>query len=165
MLWLKSSHSNFIFMHSICFSTEIGETKMTRKFRSLKFLEIFTKGNFSVDIHASRLQSCNDAYNDIVDVFDEIVDLVNYEGWWLFMNGAKKVCLMILVYWVMISSSLVIIRFLLRRYQLMLYIFTHQINIILNFLQFIESLLTTSNLTFLRYKYVIAINPNVGMSL
>ena len=33
-----------------------------------------------MDIRASRLQSGNDDYDDIVDSFDEIVDLVNSEG-------------------------------------------------------------------------------------
>ena len=33
-----------------------------------------------MDIRASRLQSDNDAYGNIVDAFDEIVDIVNSEG-------------------------------------------------------------------------------------
>ena len=82
----------------------------------------------------------------------------------LFMGGAKYVWLMMVVYWVIISRSLVIISFFLRRYQLMLYIFTHRRNNISTFLQFIGGLLTTSNFTFLHYKYVIAINPSVDMS-
>ena len=53
---LKSSRSNIIYMHSIYFSIDTGETKMMSKFRSLRFLETFTKGNLSVDIRASRLQ-------------------------------------------------------------------------------------------------------------
>ena len=67
-------------MHSICLSTETGETKMMNKFISLKVLETFTKGNLLVDICASRLQSGNDNYGNIVDDFDETVDLVNSEG-------------------------------------------------------------------------------------
>ena len=82
----------------------------------------------------------------------------------MFMDGGKYVLLMILVYWVMISRSLVIIRFFIGRSQLVLYIFTHRIKIISTFLQFMGGLFTTSNLTFLHYKYVISINPNVGMS-
>ena len=35
-----------------------------------------------MDIHASRLQSGNDAYDDIVDAFDEIFDLVHSEAGW-----------------------------------------------------------------------------------
>ena len=69
-------------MHSICLSTDTGETKMMSKFSSLGFLETFTKGNLSVDIRAPMLQSGNDAYDDIFDAFDEIVDLVNSEGGW-----------------------------------------------------------------------------------
>ena len=72
---------------------------------------------------------------------------------------------MTLVYWVMISRSLVVIRFFIRRSQLMLYIFIHQRKILSILLQFRGSLLTTLNLTFVHYKYVIAINQNVGMSL
>ena len=71
---------------------------------------------------------------------------------------------MMLAYWEMISGILVIIKFFLRISQLILYIFNHQIKIILTFLQFMGGLLTTSNLTFLHYKYVISINPNMGMS-
>ena len=56
-------------------------------------------------------------------------------------------------------------RFFIRRYQLMLYIFTHRKDIISTFIQFIGGLLTTSNLTFLYFKYVIAINPYVVVSL
>ena len=69
-------------MHSICFYSDTGGTKMMRKFSSLKILETFTKGNLSVDIRAPMLQSGNDAYDDIVGAFDEIVDLVNSEDGW-----------------------------------------------------------------------------------
>ena len=62
-------------MHSSCFSTDTSETKMMIKFSTLKILKTFKKVNLSVDIRASRLQSVNDAYNDIVDAFDEIIDL------------------------------------------------------------------------------------------
>ena len=64
-------------MHSIGFSTDTGETKMMSKFSSLNVLETFTKGNLSVDIGASRFQSGNYAYDDIVDDFDKIVDSVS----------------------------------------------------------------------------------------
>ena len=67
-------------MHSICFNIDTNETKMMSKFSSLKHLETFTKVNLSVDIHASRLKSGNDAYEDIVDYLEEIVDLGNSEG-------------------------------------------------------------------------------------
>ena len=77
---LKPSRSNIISMRSIFFPTDTGDSNMMRKFSSLKILEIFTKGNLSVDIRASRLQSDNDSHDKIVDAFDEIVDLVKYEG-------------------------------------------------------------------------------------
>ena len=77
-------------MHSICFSTDTGETKMMSKFSSLKFLETFTKGNLSVDIRASRLQSGNDAYGDSVDAVNEIVDLVHSEGGWTVYGWGKR---------------------------------------------------------------------------
>ena len=54
--------------------------KVMRKFSSLDFLETFTKGNLSVDFHASRLQSGNNYYDDIVDAFDNFFDLVHSEG-------------------------------------------------------------------------------------
>ena len=57
-------------MHYIYFSTDIGETKMMRKFSSKKILGTFAKVDPSVDIRASRLQSGNDSYDDIVDTFD-----------------------------------------------------------------------------------------------
>ena len=79
---LKSSCSNIISMHSTCFPTDTGETKMMRKYSSLKMLEISKKCNFSVDIRASRLQSGNDAYDDIVDAFEKMIDLVHSEGVW-----------------------------------------------------------------------------------
>ena len=67
-------------MNSICFSTDTDEMKMMIKFSSFKILEIFTKGDPSVDIRASRLQSDNDAYNDIDDSLEGIVDLGYSEG-------------------------------------------------------------------------------------
>ena len=36
------------------------------------------------------MQSGNDAYNDIVDAFDEIVDLVNSEGEWTVYEWGKR---------------------------------------------------------------------------
>ena len=47
---LKSGRSNNIYMHF--FFNDTGETNMMSKFRYLKFLETFTKGNLSVDIRA-----------------------------------------------------------------------------------------------------------------
>ena len=79
---LISSRSNIISMHSICFSTDTGKTKTMSEFSSLKFLETSTKRNLSVEICASRLQSDYYAYGNVVDAFDEIVDLVNSEGGW-----------------------------------------------------------------------------------
>ena len=70
-------------LHSICFSTDTGETKMMSKFSSLKFLETFTKSNLSVEICASRLQSVNYAY-------DNIVDIVNSEGGWTVYVWVKR---------------------------------------------------------------------------
>ena len=55
---------------------------MMSKFRSLGFLETFTKGNLSVDIRASSLQSGNDAYDGIVDFYDDVFYLVNSEDGW-----------------------------------------------------------------------------------
>ena len=77
-------------MHSICFSTDTGKTKMMRKFSSLEFLETLKKGNLSVSICASRLQSGNDAYNDILDALDNIVDLVNSEVGWTVYEWGKR---------------------------------------------------------------------------
>ena len=77
-------------MHSICFSTDTGETKMMRKFRYLKILNTFTKCNLSMDIRASRLKSGNDDYDDIVDYLEEIVDLVNSEGGWTVYGWGKR---------------------------------------------------------------------------
>ena len=77
-------------MHSLCFSADTGETNMMSKFSSLGFLGAFTKGNLSVGIRASRLQSVNDAYNNIVDAFDKIVDLVNSTGGWTVYGWGKR---------------------------------------------------------------------------
>ena len=43
-----------------------------------------------MDIRASRLQSGNDAYENIVDAFDKIVDLVNSEGGWTVYGWGKR---------------------------------------------------------------------------
>ena len=63
---------------------------MMSKFSSLKNLVTLTKGNISVDIGASSLRSVNDAYNDIVDAFDEIVDLVHYKSGWTVYGWCKR---------------------------------------------------------------------------
>ena len=63
---------------------------MMSKFRYLKFLETFIKGNLLVDILASTLQSGNDASDDIIDAFDEIVDLVNSKGEWTVYGRGKR---------------------------------------------------------------------------
>ena len=57
---------------------------MMRKSISLKILETLTRDNLSVDIRASRLQAGNDAYDNIVDSLEEIVDFVHSEGGWNF---------------------------------------------------------------------------------
>ena len=44
-----------------------------------------------MDICASRLQSVNDAYGDIVDAFDEIVDLFHSKGGWTVYGWVKRV--------------------------------------------------------------------------
>ena len=77
-------------MHSICFSTKTGETKMMSKFSCLDFLETFPKGDLPVDIRASRLQSGNDAYDDIVDSLEENFDFDNSEGGWTVYGWGKK---------------------------------------------------------------------------
>ena len=63
---------------------------MMIKFSSLKILETFTKFILSLDIRASRLLSGNDAYNDIINYLEEIVDLVNSEGGWTVYVWGKK---------------------------------------------------------------------------
>ena len=63
---------------------------MMRKSISLKIFETFTIGNLSVDIRASSLQPGNDAYNNIVDAFDKIVDLVNSEDGWTVYGWEKR---------------------------------------------------------------------------
>ena len=77
-------------MHSIFFPTNTGNTKMMRKFCSSKVLVTFTKGNLLVEICASSLQSGNDYQDDIVDDFEEIVDLVNSEGRWIVYGWGKR---------------------------------------------------------------------------
>ena len=63
-----------------------------RKSSSLKNLDTFAKGNLSMYIRASRLQSFNDTDDYIVDYLEEIVGLVNYEGGWT-VYGWGKICL------------------------------------------------------------------------
>ena len=76
-------------MHSFFF-TDTGETKMMRKFSSLKILERFKKGNLSVEIRASRFQSGNDVYDNIVNGFDKTVYLVNSKGEWIVYGWGKR---------------------------------------------------------------------------
>ena len=138
---------------------------MMSKFSSLKNLETFKKGNLSAEICASSLQSGNDAYSNIVDDFDEIFDSVKSEGGWINYGWGKRGLIndvSLLGNDIKEPSDN---KVFLRRSQLMLYIFTHQRKIISIFLQFMGGLLTSSNLTFLHYKYVIVINPDVGMPL
>ena len=42
-----------------------------------------------MDIRVSRLQSGNDDYDNIVDAFDKIVDLVHSEGGWPVYGWGK----------------------------------------------------------------------------
>ena len=58
-------------MHSICFSTDNRETSVMGKFSSLNILDTFTKGDLSVGICPGRFQSGNDAYDNIVDIFEK----------------------------------------------------------------------------------------------
>ena len=43
-----------------------------------------------MDIRESMLQSGNDAYNDIVGAFEDIVDLVHSEGGWIVYRWGKR---------------------------------------------------------------------------
>ena len=43
-----------------------------------------------MDICASRLQSGDDAYDDIVDAFEKNVELVNFEGGWIVYGWGKR---------------------------------------------------------------------------
>ena len=83
MIQSETKLFNIIYMHSICFPTDTGEMNMISKLRYLKCLETFTKGNLSVDIRVSRLQSGNYAYNNIVDSLEQIVDLCSSGGGWI----------------------------------------------------------------------------------
>ena len=87
---LKSSRSNIISVHSITFTTNTGETKMMPKFSSLKFMELYTKGKLSIDMRASRLQSGNDIYDDIIDCLENIITLVNNNGGWSVYGWGKQ---------------------------------------------------------------------------
>ena len=64
--------------------------KYDEKIHLFEFLETFTKGNLSVDIRASRLQSGNDAYKDNADSLEQIVDLVHSEGVWIVYGWVKR---------------------------------------------------------------------------
>ena len=60
------------------------------KFSSLKFMELYTKGKLLFDIRASRLQSGNDVYDDIIDCLEEIIDLINADGGWVVYGWGKQ---------------------------------------------------------------------------
>ena len=64
---------------------------MMRTFSSLEFLETVKKCKLSVDIRASRLQSGNDSYDDIVDSLEDFLTQLTTRGDGLFVNGSKEV--------------------------------------------------------------------------
>ena len=76
-------------MDYICFYTDTDKTNMMIKFISLKMLETLKKHNLWVDIRASRLQSGNGAYDDLVDSLEHIFDLLTPRVNGMFMDGAK----------------------------------------------------------------------------
>ena len=43
-----------------------------------------------MDIRVSSLQPGNDAYDNTVDAFDDVVDLVNSKGGWTFYGWVKR---------------------------------------------------------------------------
>ena len=53
-------------------------------------METFTKDNLSVDSCASRLQPGNDAYDNIADSLEEIIDLFNFKGGWTVYAWGKR---------------------------------------------------------------------------
>mmetsp|Transcript_22253 Transcript_22253/g.27288 ORF Transcript_22253/g.27288 Transcript_22253/m.27288 type:complete len:441 (+) Transcript_22253:151-1473(+) len=87
---MKSSFSNIISVHSIVFTTKTGERKLMTKFSSLKFMELYTKGKLSIDVRASNLHSGNDAYDDILDCLENIIDLINNDGGWVVYGWVKQ---------------------------------------------------------------------------
>ena len=111
------------------------------------------------------MQSVNDACDNIVDACDEIVDLVNSEGVWTVYGWGKRGFINDVG---LLGNNIKEPgdnKFLSQYISLIFYIFTHRRKIISTFLQFMGGLLTTPNLTFPHYKYVIAIHPNLGISL
>ena len=147
------------------FSTDTYETKMMSKLSPLKLLETFTKGNLLVDIRAPWLKSGNDSYDNIVDYLEQIVDLVHSEvGLTVYRWGERG-----LINGVSLLGN--DSKELGENKALSPEISTHVVHInlqrkiIQTFLHFMRGPLTTSNLTFIYYKYFFAINKNVGMSL
>ena len=63
--------------------------KDDKQIKLFEKIEKFTKGYLSADIRTSSLQAGNDAYEDIVDNFKEIVGLVHSEGGWIVYGLGK----------------------------------------------------------------------------
>ena len=107
----------------------------------------------------------NDDSENIVDSFDGIVDLVNSEGGWTVYGWGKRGLINHVSLLGNDTKDPGDNKVLSQK------ISTHVVHLYpprkdyLGLLQFMRGLLTTSKLTFLHCKYVIAINPNVGMLL
>ena len=61
-----------------------------KNFSSLQFMEIFTKGKFSINVRASQLQSGNDFHEDFNEAITNIVNLVNNDGGWTIYGWGKR---------------------------------------------------------------------------
>ena len=77
-------------MNSICFSTDTGETEMMIKFSSLEILDTSQKVTSKWKSMHQGCNQANDAYDDIVDDFDGIVDLVTSQGGWTVYGWGKR---------------------------------------------------------------------------
>jgi hypothetical protein len=87
---LKSGRNKIVSVHSLCFTDGNGEMKMMTKFSSLKFMEMFSKGNISKDFRASKLQFGNVVYRDIIGALKDIINLVNNDGGWTVYGWGKR---------------------------------------------------------------------------
>ena len=85
----KSSCSCIAMQMNLLFTTQNSETRLMEKFSSHQFF-FLTKDLLSIDTRSSQLQHGNDAYDDIIDSFEDIFELINEDGGWSITGWSKR---------------------------------------------------------------------------
>ena len=86
----KASLNNIVAILTFIYVLSNGFQRIMHKFSSLQFMNMFTKGNLSIDVRASRLQGGNEMYENIIDAIEDIVDTINNDGGWTLYGWGKR---------------------------------------------------------------------------